>query len=130
MESRSTRGQSNFQAIILRRLDAYGEGLRNIEQEVCITFNATNSGIEEIEGVKKARRVLEIKMLKTFDFMDGKLDYIHERIDEIGRVVEIFRLYKFKQRWLSHEGHWVYLNNSIVCLWRRKRIIICINSKN
>ena len=71
------------QAIILRRLDAYGERLRNIEQEVCITSNATNSGVEEIEGVKKARRVLEIKMLKTFDFMDGKLDYIHAKIDEI-----------------------------------------------
>ena len=71
------------QAIILRRLDAYGKRLRNIEQEVCITSNAANNGVEEIEGVKKARRVLEIKMLKTFDFMDGKLDYIHERIDEI-----------------------------------------------
>ena len=71
------------QAIILRRLDAYGGRLRNIEQEVCITSNAANNGVEEIKGVKKARCVLEIKMLKTFDFMDGKLDYIHERIDEI-----------------------------------------------
>ena len=26
---------------------------------------------------------MEIKMLKTFDFMDGKLDFIHERIEEI-----------------------------------------------
>ena len=67
----------------MKRLDAYGKRLRNIEQEVCITFNAANNGVEEIEGVKKARRVLEIKMLKTFDFMDGKLDFIHERIDEI-----------------------------------------------
>ena len=67
----------------MRRLDAYGERLRNIEQEVCITSNAANNGVGEIEGVKKARRVLEIKMLKTFDFMDGKLDYIHERIGEI-----------------------------------------------
>ena len=67
----------------MRRLDAYGERLRNIEQEVCITSNAANNGVEEIEGVKKARRVLEIKMLKTFDFMDGKRDFIHERIDEI-----------------------------------------------
>ena len=71
------------QAIILRRLDTYVERLRNLEQEVCITSNAANNGVEEIEGVKKARRVLEIKMLKTFDFMDGKLDFIHERIDEI-----------------------------------------------
>ena len=71
------------QAIILRRLDAYGEGLRSIGQELCITSNAANNGVEEINGVKKARRVLEIKMLKTFDFMDGKLDFIHERIDEI-----------------------------------------------
>ena len=71
------------QAIILRRLDAYAERLRNIEQEVCITSNAANNDVEEIDGVKKARRVLEIKMLKTFDFMDGKLDFIHERIDEI-----------------------------------------------
>ena len=70
-------------AVILRRLDAYGERLRNIEQEVCITSNAVNRGVEEIEGVKKARHVLEIKMLKTFDFINGKLDYIHERIDEI-----------------------------------------------
>ena len=71
------------QAIILRRLDAYGERLHNIEQEVCITSNTANDGVEEIESVKKARRVLEIKMLKTFDFMDGKLDFIHEGIDEI-----------------------------------------------
>ena len=26
---------------------------------------------------------MEMKMLKTFDFMDGKLDFIYERIDEI-----------------------------------------------
>ena len=71
------------QALILRRLDAYAERLSNIEQEVCMTSNAANNGVEEIDGVKKARRVLEIKMLKTFDFMDGKLDFIHERIDEI-----------------------------------------------
>ena len=71
------------QAIILRRLDAYGDRLRNIEQEVCTTSNAANNGVEEIEGVKKAPRVLEIKMLKTFDFMDRKLEYIHVRIDEI-----------------------------------------------
>ena len=71
------------QSIILRRLDAYAKRLRNIEQEVCITSNAANNGVEEIDGVKKARRVLEIKMLKTFDFMDGKLDFIYERIDEI-----------------------------------------------
>ena len=41
------------QAIILMRLDTYGERLRNIEQEVCITSNATNNGVEEIEGGKK-----------------------------------------------------------------------------
>ena len=67
----------------MRRLDAYAERLRNIEQEVCITSNAANNGVEEIDVIKKARRVLEIKMLKTFDFMDGKLDFIHERIDEV-----------------------------------------------
>ena len=85
MEFSSTRCQinrknsgNNFEAI--RCL--WGR-LRNVEQEVCITSNAANNGVEEIEGIKKARRVLEIKMLKTLDFMDGKLDYIHERIDEI-----------------------------------------------
>ena len=26
---------------------------------------------------------MEVKMLKAFDFMDGKLDFIYERIDEI-----------------------------------------------
>ena len=76
------------QAIILRRLDAYEERHRNIEQEVCITSNAANNGVEKIEGVKKARRVLEIKMLKTFDFMDGKLDFIHERIENQSKNVE------------------------------------------
>ena len=74
------------QAIILRRLDAYAERLRNLEQEVCITSKAANNGVEEIDGVKKARRVLGIKMLKTFDFMDGKLDFIHERIDEMRKI--------------------------------------------
>ena len=74
---------ANNQAIILRRLDAYVQKLRNLEQEVCITSNAANNGVEEIESVKKARRVLAIKMLKTFDFMDGKLDFIHERIDKV-----------------------------------------------
>ena len=69
------------QVIILRRLDAYVERLRNLEQEVCISSNVANNGVEEIEGVKKAHRVLGIKMLKTFDFMDGKLDFIHERVD-------------------------------------------------
>ena len=34
-------------------------------------------------GVNKARRVLEGKILKTFGFMDGKIDYVHERIDKI-----------------------------------------------
>ena len=38
------------QAIILSRLDAYGERLRNIEQEVYITSNAANNRVEEIEG--------------------------------------------------------------------------------
>ena len=74
---------ANNQTIILKRLDAYGERLHSLEQEVCIISNAANNGIEEIDGVKKARRVMEMKMLKTFDFMDGKLDFIYERIDEI-----------------------------------------------
>ena len=67
----------------MKRLDAYAERLRNLEQEVCITSNAANNRIEEIDGVKTARPVMEIKMLKTFDFMDGELDFIHVRIDEI-----------------------------------------------
>ena len=65
------------------RLDAYGEKLHDLEQEVCITSNAANNGVEEVEWVKKARRIMEVKMLKTVDFMDGQLDYIHERIDEL-----------------------------------------------
>ena len=68
---------------ILKRLDAYGDRLHNIKQEVCIASNAANVGVEEIKGVKSARRILEVKVLKTFDFMDGKLDYIHERMDQI-----------------------------------------------
>ena len=51
-----------------------------IEREMHTCYN---NGVKEIDGVKKARRVLEIKMLKTFYFMDGKLYFIHERIDEI-----------------------------------------------
>ena len=80
---RELKSIANVQKIILKRLDAYGEKLRDLEQEVCITSNAANNGIEEVEAVKKARRIMEVKMLKTFDFMDGKLDYIHERIDEL-----------------------------------------------
>ena len=48
----------------LKRLDAYADRLQNIEQEVCIASNAVNLGVEEIEGVKKARRILEVKVLK------------------------------------------------------------------
>ena len=80
---REVKSIANVQKIILKRLDAYGEKLRDLEQEVCITSNAANSGVDKVEGVKKARRIMEVKMLKTFDFMNGKLDYIHEKIDEL-----------------------------------------------
>ena len=40
---------------ILKRLDAYGEKLHNVEQEICIAANAANAGVEEIEGVNNAR---------------------------------------------------------------------------
>ena len=68
---------ANNQAIILRRLDAYVERLRNLEQEMYIISNAANNGVEEIEGVKKARRVREIKMLKTFD-MGSLISFMRE----------------------------------------------------
>ena len=68
---------------ILKRLDVYGDKLHSVEQEVCIAANAANAELEEIEGVKKARRVLEVKILKSFDFMDGKIEYVHKRIDKI-----------------------------------------------
>ena len=80
---REVKSIAYFQKIILKRLGAYGEKFRDLEQEICITSNAANNGVEEVEGVKKARRIMEVKMLRTFDFMDGKLDYIHERIDEL-----------------------------------------------
>ena len=71
------------QDLILKRFGAYGEKLHNLEQEVYITYNAANNGFEEIAGVKNARRVVEVKVLKTFDFMENKLDYIQERIDKL-----------------------------------------------
>ena len=80
---REVKSIANVQKIILKRLSAYGEKLCDLEQEVCITSNAANNGVEEVDGVKKARRIMEVKMLKTFDFMDGKLDYVHERINKL-----------------------------------------------
>ena len=71
---------------ILKRLDAYGEKLHNVEQEACIAANAANAGVAEIEVANKARRVLEGNILKTSDFMDRKIDYVHERIDKIEEI--------------------------------------------
>ena len=71
------------QNVILERLEAYGKKLYNLQQEVHIASNATNSGVEEIASVKKTRNVMEVKVLKTFDFMDNKIDYIHESIDKL-----------------------------------------------
>ena len=70
----------------MKRLDTYADRLHNIEPEVSIASNAANVGVGKLEGVKKTRRILEVKVLKTFDFMDVKLDYVHERMDQIEEI--------------------------------------------
>ena len=75
------------QKLIFRRLDAYGERLRNVEREVTIAVNAAISALEEIEGERKARRVLEGKILKIFDFFDdtvvAKFEAVYRELEKL-----------------------------------------------
>ena len=64
----------NRQKQILRRLDNYGERLHNLEQNLGIADNAANNSVIEAESGKRACKILQYKTLKTFDFMDDKLD--------------------------------------------------------
>ena len=75
----------NRQKQILRRLDNYGERLHNLEQNLGIADNAANNSVIEVESAKRACKILQYKTLKTFDFMDDKLD---KKCNEIYNEIE------------------------------------------
>ena len=87
--AREIKKIAHNQELIFRRLDAYGERIRNIEQEVTIAVNAANSATEEVEGPSKVRKLMEDKLLDTFDFRDYQ---IAEKINAIYRELEILTL--------------------------------------
>ena len=74
------------QELIFRRLDAYGERIRNIEQEVTIAVNAANSATEGIEGAAKARKLMEDKILDTFDYRDLIAEKINAIYRDLGNI--------------------------------------------
>ena len=79
----------NCQKQILRRLDNYGERLHNLEQNLGIADNAANNSVIEAESAKRACKILQYKVLKTFDFMDDKLD---KKFDEMYNEIEKLKI--------------------------------------
>ena len=86
---REIKIRQNCQKQILRRLDNYGERLHNLEQNLGIADNAANNSVIEAESAKRACKILQYKVLKTFDFMDDKLD---KKFDEMYNEIEKLKI--------------------------------------